>query len=105
MFYQYVNSKKTHKSGVAPLKDENGNLVVSDADKAEILNKYFIEVGTIDNGILPPFCCDTPNSDNMLRIVYFDCASVIKCIGKLKNKSSAGPDGSHQSFLSSWCTN
>ena len=45
----------THKTGIAPLKDALGNLINTDLAKATILNEHFVNVGTLDNGIVPPF--------------------------------------------------
>ena len=41
----------THKTGIAPLSDSDGNLVTDDARKAHILNLHFVRVGTLDDGI------------------------------------------------------
>ena len=43
-FWRYVNEKCKTNVGVSSLKDENGNLVTSDKDRAEILNKFFTSV-------------------------------------------------------------
>ena len=90
-FYKYVNQKKSHKSGVAPLKDPFGVLANTDLDKAELLNKSFINVGVVDNCSIPSF--DSLISPISIDIVYFDSILILKCISKLNSKSSAGPDG------------
>ena len=54
IFYKYVNKHSVHKTGIGPLKSATGTLVLDDAQKAELLNAYFVSVCTIDNGILPP---------------------------------------------------
>jgi ribonuclease P/MRP protein subunit RPP40 len=68
--------------------------VTDDIEKATVLNDYFVEVGTIDNGILPKLVrienCTEPST---LSTVYFDSDLVKKCISKIKTKSAAGPDG------------
>ena len=52
-FYKYVNSRRVHRGGVAPLVDTQGNLAVTDVHKAEALNSQFSYVVTIDDGNLP----------------------------------------------------
>ena len=52
-FYRYVNSKLCCKSGVAPIKDNSGNLLFDHKLKAEYLNNYFASVCSVDNNILP----------------------------------------------------
>ena len=43
-FYKCVNKKMSFKSGIGPLKRDNGDLVVGDSDKAELLSRYFKSV-------------------------------------------------------------
>ena len=52
-FYKYVNSRRVHREGVAPLVDTQGNLAVTDVHKAEALNSQFSSVFIIDDGNLP----------------------------------------------------
>ena len=40
-------------SGVGALKTSDGSVVHSNSAKAELLNEYFVSVGTHDNGVLP----------------------------------------------------
>ena len=54
LFYKHVNRHFVHKTGIGPLKSTVGRLVIEDAQKAEILNKYFTGMCTNDNGIMPP---------------------------------------------------
>ena len=55
VFYKFVNNKHRNRSGIAPLKDANGNLLMNDDEKANLLNSYFHSAFTIDNGTLPNF--------------------------------------------------
>ena len=55
VFYKFVNNKLRNRSGIAPLKDANGNLLMNDDEKANLLNSYFHSAFTIDNGTLPNF--------------------------------------------------
>ncbi len=49
-FYSYVNSRLKRRDDVPVLKDDRGNAVVGDRDKAEILNNFFASVFTNDDG-------------------------------------------------------
>jgi hypothetical protein len=51
-FYKYVNSRLNGSNGIAPLQDKHGNLVTSNADKAVLINDYFSNVFTVDNGVV-----------------------------------------------------
>ena len=47
-FYRYINGRLSCKSGVGPLKTGSGEVIVSDVEKAEVLDKYFTDVFTKD---------------------------------------------------------
>ena len=47
-FYRYINCRLSCKSGVGPLKTGSGEVIVSDVEKAEVLDKYFTGVFTKD---------------------------------------------------------
>lgn len=51
-FYGHVKSRSSHKSGVAPLKDKDGSIVVDDTAKAILLKDAVVKFGTVDNGML-----------------------------------------------------
>jgi len=91
-FYRFVNVRLGNKTGISPLHDASGNIVLDDQSKADLLNNYFASVGTIDNGMLPsiahPIACACT-----LRTVVFTEANVTIAIRKLKNNLSCGPDG------------
>ena len=92
-FYGHVNNRLFHKSGIAPLKDKEGNFVLNDLAKANLLNNYFTGVGTVDNGSTPEFVHPTIPEHTTLHTVAFNSSLILNCIKKLKNKSTAGPDG------------
>ena len=62
-FYRFVNSKMGRTNGIAPLLDPMGNLLLSDQEKADLLNNYFCSVFTDDNGRLPNFKSRIPADD------------------------------------------
>jgi hypothetical protein len=66
-FYKYVNCKLNGFNGIAPFKDVDGNLVITDSGKASLLNNYFCSVFTTDNGIikLSSLLYSAPNSTTL----------------------------------------
>jgi hypothetical protein len=91
LFYKYVNSRLSHRDGIAPLKDSSGIFAFTDADKAELLNCTFTKNRTVDNGILPDV---KPCSySNTLGSVMFDAEKIYSKLINLKIGSAPGPDG------------
>ena len=96
-FYKFVNHKLSSRSGIAPLKNVHGTIIINDDEKANLLNTYFHSVFTVDNGILPNFPTRfiTPPSPELSSTISDVRISpnIVKCIlGKLKTNSAAGPD-------------
>ena len=91
-FYNFVNKKLSSKTGVAPPKDKNGNLLLSDIEKANLLNEYFRSVFTNDNGNLPPFPSRISPDCQGLDDVDISPTIVQRITSKLKKHSAAGPD-------------
>ena len=86
--YKHINSRLTHKVGIAPLLNQDGVLVLNDSEKAEILNKQF----TLDDGFCPNIASSNPSQTSICD-VKFDAVRVFKLIQKTKiNNSSTGPD-------------
>jgi len=52
-FYKYVNARLAKKHGVGTLRDDKGEAVVGNSERADLLNNYFCSVYVTDNGILP----------------------------------------------------
>src|SRR6218665_2586846 len=50
-FYNYVRSKQKRKERVGPLKRDDGSeeVIVDDEEAAEVLNKYFSSVFTLED--------------------------------------------------------
>ena len=70
---------------------------MNDLTKATLLNEHFVRVGTVDNGIVPPFdtpvSCDLGLSSNVtISSVYFNSNDICKIISNLNANSAPGPD-------------
>ena len=90
-FYKYVNSKLSNKSGVGALKKENGGMATDDAERANLLNKFFGSTNSIDNNVMPDMC--RPAVTSKLDTVDMDYTTTLRTLQKLKTNSSSGPDG------------
>jgi len=97
-FYRYVNGKLSCKSGVGPLKSGFNKIIVSDVEKAELLNNYFSSVFTIDDGVFPKFCRRVDN-DTFISEINFFSAEIVKAITQIKDAKSADTHGFNNCFL------
>ena len=87
-----MNRHSVHKTGIGPLKTATSTLILEDAEKAELLNSYFVSVCTKDNDTLlaqQDFAAD----GNKLTDVSFRVQQIQRILKKQKRKTSAGPDG------------
>ena len=93
-FYKYVNNELNGSNGVAPLRDQAGNLTTSNTakPKAALINDYFCSVFTVDDGIINPANLPGLVSTTMAP-PFFTPTLVEKYIKLLKAKSGSGPDG------------
>ena len=104
MFYKYVNKKLNGSNGVAPLRDADGNLAVTDYDKATVLNNQFCSVFTADNGIID--VSGLPDSAVFsVAPPFFTPEIVLKIIEQLKCSNSRGPDGLPAIFYKNTASN
>ena len=92
-FYRFVNSKMGRMNGIAPLLDPMGNLLLSDQEKADLLNNYFCSVFTEDNGRLPNFKSRIPADDPGICDIEINQQVIHRIILKLKSSTGPGPDG------------
>jgi hypothetical protein len=90
-FWSYVQSKTKTKSGVADLLKEDGTKASSDKEKADILNKVFQSVFTVEKGVLPTM----PKYEYDRELTEFIITKDIvkKQLKKLKIGKAPGPDG------------
>jgi hypothetical protein len=87
--YKHMNSRLTHKTGIAPLTDLKGQLVFNDLTKAELLNNHFVIAGTMDDGKLLLVNKLTTKLDS----ITFTEQGIVNVINHLKKSSAPGPDG------------
>ena len=92
-FYKFVNKKLSSCRGIAPLYDPSGNLIVSDIDKACLLNEYFQSVFTLDSNKLPDFPKRLPPTLPGICDVSITPTIVKQVLHKLKINPAAGPGG------------
>jgi len=92
-FYKLVASRSNHKTGIAPIKNVDGQLIVDAKKKSEDLNDFFVGIGTIDDGNLPILPPVAFNHIQGLNTIVFDCHSVYMVLSKLPSRSTCGPDG------------
>ena len=92
-FYKFVNRKLSNTSGIPPLTDPAGNLIISDYDKSNLLNSYFQSVFTTDNGVLPNFPSRLPpDSPSYINDFHITPSIISDILNNLKTHSAAGPD-------------
>ena len=89
MFYSYLNSKMSNRHSVGPLKDGE-TVVSSDEAMANVLNKFFASVFTVENPELPESL--PSNVTNKLCDVSFPEETVTAKIDALKSDAAPGPD-------------
>ena len=87
-FYRYINQRRACKYGIAPLLNVNGELAVTDHDKADILNAQFTSVFTVDDGILPQV---ETRTQSRLADINLSPELIRKFMCKLPNKFSHSP--------------
>ena len=78
--------------GLGAVKDDNGNVLTGDTERANILNDYFTSMCTEDNGVVPVIDHIVPNDSN-LESIAFTPESVFNAIKKLTLGGASGPGG------------
>ncbi|XP_053390488.1 uncharacterized protein LOC128553373 [Mercenaria mercenaria] len=96
-FWKYINSKKSEKSGIPPLKTEDGRTVESDIDKANALNKQFTSVYTITEYSSVPVSFKDGNVK--MENIIMTSKGVEKLLIGLNVNKAMGPDSLHPRVL------
>ncbi len=95
-FYRYANSKLKIRSGIADLDTDNGK-ASTNAEKAELLNSFFISVFTRENVESMPLITSS-DIEPISNLVVTE-ESVQKKLMKLNPCKSSGPDELHPKVL------
>ena len=94
-FFAYVNSRKPIKNNISPLRNKEGKLVTVDKEKAEVMNKYFTSVFTIEDPTIIPEPEIKYEGPRPLDRITFTLEDIKKKIKKLNKFKSPGPDDIH----------
>lgn len=101
-FYSYIRSKQRCADKVGPLKDDAGNVIVDDKFAANLFNKYFSSVFTIEDLTCVPepsgVFCNNLTADG-LSIISITEKLVCKKLSELNVNKSLGPDEIHPKLL------
>ena len=96
-FWKFVNSKMKTRSGIGDLKNENGEWISDDHEKANELNSFFSSVFTKnENDNMPEFQPNITSSVCDITITKQKVESMLKLLNVSK---STGPDEFHPRFL------
>ena len=97
-FYSYANRKLKTRFSIPPLKVDGENLVISDEEKANVLNSTFHSVFKMDDGISLNLTCKVPQSNHMndIDVTISDTAKSVRLV---PDKLSRTPDGIPAYFL------
>jgi hypothetical protein len=92
-FFQHVNSRKPARACIGSIKTDLGELLSSNADVADELNRFFTSVFTIENVVNMPEPAIV--YDGIHPLVNIECTpiEIQSKINKLNANKSAGPDG------------
>ena len=104
-FYNYVRIKQKRKERVGPLKRDvgNGEVIVDDEEAAEVLNKYFSSVFTLEDlGNIPEPNQTCLASGNGLTQIIFTKENVVEQLKRLQTDKSPGIDDLQFCILNSY---
>ena len=96
-FWKYVRSKTKTRTGISDLKNDKGEWITNDKDKATELNEFFSSVFTKEeDDELPDFSSKTDSSISDIVVTETKVKSLLKALNVSK---STGPDNFHPRFL------
>ena len=68
-FWGYVKEQTNCRSGIGDLKNENDETITDDNEKAELLNKFFTSVFTLEgDSNIPVFDSKVDSSDSICEV-------------------------------------
>jgi len=69
--------------GIASLCKQDSSIIIEDGQKADLLNSHFVSVGTIDDGILPPFNVAARSGTVSLSSIYLNTEDILDIVRPL----------------------
>lgn len=97
-FWQYTNLRLKTRSRVEELHDETGNVASTDGDKAQLLNRFFSSVFTIENLNTIPEPLNQFVGEELSDVIISPQIVEAK-LKSLRVTGSPGPDGMHSRIL------
>ena len=98
-FWKYVNRKTKSKGKISSLINSEGDLVTDDAGKAEILNKQFVSVFTVEDMSNMPTLDLEDKKIKIMEDIPVTIPCLTKHLQKLNISKSCGPDGINARIL------
>ena len=92
MFFKYAGSKTRTRTGVGPLVDDKGNVVVNDKVTAEMFNAYFASVFTKEREVVPDATNMCSNKQEVLETLDLSPQKVMKVLMHLNPNKTPGVD-------------
>ena len=93
VFWRYVQAKVRNVSGISPLQMENGELAVSNIDKANTLNEYFSTLFIRENvADMPPENEGLHTNGVFVAEIWVTPDAVTKLLNKSNKDKAQGPD-------------
>jgi len=87
-FYRFVNRRLSNKKGIGAMQINDGTVVTSDRERAELLNKYFSSVCVRDDDNNPPLKRAALRDGNSINTVVLSAGNVMRAMRKLKHNLS-----------------
>ena len=76
-FYRFVNARTCNRTGIGSLLGSDGQTVVNDKEKANVLNSFFGSVCSVDDGSKPSVSATvTSSTDRSISSVEFNTSNV-----------------------------
>jgi len=97
-FYQYVNTKTKSRTRIADINSDDGHVLTTNRDKAELFNKFFSSVFTVEDTDHMPSVSTKPMLQSLCDIT-FTVSDIEKLLLKLNCNKSPGPDNIHPRIL------
>ena len=96
-FYRFVNARTCNRTGIGPLCGSDGQTVMNDKEKANVLNSFFGSVCSVDDRSKQSVSATVTSSTGRPRSissVEFSNSNVLRAAHRIKTKSkcSSGPD-------------